>query len=92
MNKGNNSFLFAFISILIVLAIGYALYAYPKNYEVLEIDAKNDNYSIVGIFIGGIAFTLAILSILLFKGTKRRILLSVELILSIILLFLWKKW
>jgi uncharacterized BrkB/YihY/UPF0761 family membrane protein len=92
MKKGSTFFLFAYIVVMIILIIGYALYVYPKNYEILEIDAKNDNYSIVGLAISYltlvISFCFFVVSIP--KKNKWRVFFGIELIMSIILLFLWR--
>ena len=92
MNKGSYYFRFTFISALIALLIGYVLYVYPKNYEILEIEAKNDNYSTVGLFLGGVALAMTLVAMLIAATTKRRMLLGIEIILSIILLILWWRY
>ena len=94
MSRGNIYFVITFSIILFILTIGYALYGYPKNYEILEIDAKNENYSVIGLTIGYFALVLSlfvfIVSIL--KKDKWRIFFLTELIMSIVLLLLWRKY
>jgi hypothetical protein len=90
MKRKNGYFIFVFIIIFLILVFGYALYGYPKNYEVLEIKAKNDNYSVVGLFVGSIALTMSLISFIVFKKSQYRLFISVELIASILLLILWK--
>ena len=88
MKQGN----IAFISILIIILLGHALYVYPKNYEVLEIDAKNHNYAVIGFAMSWLTIVMALFALTFYKQKKWRILFGVEVIVSIILLFLWSAY
>ena len=94
MKRGSIYFTIAFSVILIILIIGYALYVYPKNYELLEIDAKNENYSIVGLAIAYFAIFLSLFFFIvsIIKRGKLRIFFLIELIMSIALLLLWRRY
>ena len=87
-------FVLAFIAILIILIIGFALYVYPKNYDILQIDAKTDNYSVVGFAIGffTLIISICIFTVTISKKNKWRIFFGIELLLSIMLLFLWGRY
>ena len=80
------------ICILMFLIMGYALYVYPKNYEILEIDAKNSNYSVVGLTLGWLAMLISLFAIIVFKGKKSRVIFGIEVIMSIALLLLWNRY
>ncbi len=94
LKRGSSFFSLTFIAILIILIIGYALYVYPKNYEILDIDAKNDNYSIVGLAIGYLTLimSLCIFIVSVLKKNKWHLFFGIELVMSIILLFLWGRY
>lgn len=77
---------------LIIILLGYALYVYPKNYEVLEIDAKNNNYAVVGLAISWLTMVMALFALIFYKQKKWRILFGAEVIVSIILLCLWSTY
>lgn len=80
------------MGILAVLFMGYALYVYPKNYEILEIDAKNGNYSVIGLVLGGLALIMSLFALMGFKGKKPRVIFGIAVLMSTILLILWDRW
>lgn len=92
MKNRNGRITFTSIVVFIALIIGYALYLSPKNYDILEIDAKNDNYPVVGLLIAWISLAISLPAIIAVKEKGKRLFLGIELIMSIVLLFLWWRY